>query len=65
VGFRSLTTSVALPEHANEHSSERPIFLAVDQVLRRLDGRLAVRRGLPVLGDDDSTSRGLGRTIRR
>jgi len=25
--------------------------------------RLAVRRGLPMLGDDDSTSRGLGRTI--
>jgi hypothetical protein len=46
VGFRSLTTSVALTEHANEHRSEHPILLAIDHVLRRLDGRLAVRRRL-------------------
>jgi len=33
VGFGSLTTSVALRQHAHQHSPEYPVLLAVDQQL--------------------------------
>jgi hypothetical protein len=38
VGFRSLTTSFALPEHADRHSPEYPVVLAVDQTLAEGSG---------------------------
>jgi hypothetical protein len=33
VGFGDLTSSVGLPQHADEHRPQRPVLLAVDQQL--------------------------------
>ena len=47
VGLGSLTTSVALPQHAHQHSPERPVLLAVDQQLRE-GATLRVAQNSPI-----------------